>query len=450
MNNSKGLSIFQIGIFIACAAGIVFAILIFSGKIPIGETTTTQTLKGNIAIWGTLPGDSVRAMTDQLHQTYKDVNFSYSQKKPETFQLDLVNALASGVGPDLVFISPAEVIQNKDRLLEIPYTSLPQATFQNAFTDQGSLFLTSTGVLGLPFVVDPLVMFYNRDLVAGSFTVNPPKTWDELVALNKKVTVKDDAGKLVTETAALGTFDNITHAKEIIAALILQTGNKIVAWDPYTKKYVSKFSQADNAGNSGVANALSFYTAFANVNDADRYSWNGSLPMDKDQFIAGKLATYFGYASELEGIRQKNPNLNFEVSVFPQRSQGSLKATYGKMTALAVIKVSKNIPLAVAMAQQITGKDPVTQYLAYETTVIPARRDMVTLDSEDAHKTLFNKSAIIAQGFLDPDQVQTTALFKKFIDQINSGIAQPSAILSPGDSLLSGILQKAQRDVTAQ
>jgi ABC-type glycerol-3-phosphate transport system substrate-binding protein len=124
MNNSKGLSMFQIGIFIACAAGIVFAILIFSGKIPLGETKTTQTLKGSVVIWGTLPGDSVRAMTDQIRQTYKEVNFSYSQKKPETFQLDLVNALASGVGPDLVFISPAEVIQNKDRLLEIPYASL--------------------------------------------------------------------------------------------------------------------------------------------------------------------------------------------------------------------------------------------------------------------------------------------------------------------------------------
>jgi hypothetical protein len=63
MNNSKGLSMFQIGIFIACAAGIVFAILIFSGKIPLGETKTTQTLKGSVVIWGTLPGDSVRAMT---------------------------------------------------------------------------------------------------------------------------------------------------------------------------------------------------------------------------------------------------------------------------------------------------------------------------------------------------------------------------------------------------
>ena len=63
---------------------------------------------------------------------------------------------------------------------------------------------------------------------------------------------------------------------------------------------------------------------------------------------------------------------------------------------------------------------------------------------------MFNKSAIIAQGLLDPDQLQTTALFKKFIDQLNAGIGQAAAILSPGDSLLSGILQKAQRDITVQ
>jgi ABC-type glycerol-3-phosphate transport system substrate-binding protein len=449
MNNSKGPSVFQIGVIIACVAGVVFSLLIFSGKIPVGDSSAATTLKGSVAIWGTLSGDAVRAMTDQLHQTYKDVNFSYVEKTPASFQPDLVNALASGSGPDLIFVSPSDIIQNKDRLLEIPYASLPQASFQGAFIDQGNLFLTSTGVLALPFVVDPLVMYYNRDLLSGSFTVNPPQTWDDVVALNKKITAKDDAGKLTTETVALGTFDNITNAKDIISAMIFQTGNKIVAWDPLNKKYASQFSQPDASGNSGVAKALTFYTAFSNVNDADHYSWNGSLPKDKSQFIAGKLAIYFGYASELGGIRQLNPNLNFDVSIFPQRSTGNLKATYGKMVGLAVVKVSKNSTLALAMAQQLVAKDNVATYRTLESTSTPARRDMLAQATDDAHQTLFYKSAIISQGLLDPDPNQTTPLFKKFIDQINAGIAQPNAILSPGDSLMSSILGKIQRDTSS-
>lgn len=445
--DKKGFSAFQIGVFVACAAGIILALLIFSGKIPLGEKNAAQTLSGNLLIWGTLSGDAMRSTTDQLRQVYKEVNISYIEKSPATFQNELVNALASGKGPDMVVITPSEVIQNKDRIFEIPYTSFPQAAFQRTFIDQGSLFLTSTGVLAFPYVIDPLVMYYNRDLLTSSFTVSPPKTWDEVIALNKKVTVKNDAGALATQTVALGTFDNITHAKSILSALIFQTGNKIVAWDPFTKKYISQFSQADSNGTSGVVNALTFYTAFANVNDQDRYSWNGSLPKDKDQFIAGRLATYFGYASELEGIRLRNPNLNFDVSVFPQRTNGTVKATYGELHGLAIMKVSPNVNLAIAMAQQLISKDAIANYLSFDRTVISARRDMVSVDSGDAYKTLFNKSAIIAQGLLDPDPAQTTALFKRFIDQINSGVAVPSAILSPGDSLLSGILSRAQRDV---
>lgn len=445
-----GFSVFQIGVFIACAVGIILAMLIFSGKIPIGEDSADQTLKGRLTIWGTLSGDAVRSTTDQLRQVYKEVNISYIQKPDATFQADLVNALASGKGPDMVIITPAEVIQNKDRILEIPYQSFPQAAFQGTFIDQGSLFLTSTGVLAFPYVIDPLVMYYNRDLLTSSFTVSAPKTWDELITLNKKVTVKDDAGKITTQTAALGTFDNITHAKEIVSAMIFQTGNKIVAWDPFTKKYISKFSQADAGGTSGVSNALGFYTSFANANDQDRYSWNGSLPKDKDQFIAGRLATYFGFSSELEGIRLLNPNLNFDIALFPQRSTGDVKATYGKLYGLAIMKVSPNVNLAIAMAQQMISQPNLSIYLSFDRSVISARRDMVSVDSADGHKTLFNRSAIIAQGLLDPDPTQTTALFKRFIDQINSGIATPSAILSPGDSLLSSILGRAQRESVTQ
>lgn len=448
--NSKGFSGFQIGVFIACAVGIIFGLLIFSGKIPLGEEKTNQTISGSLTIWGTLPGDSVRAMTDQLRQVYKEVNFSYVQKTPNTFQNDLVNALASGSGPDMIFVNPSDIITNKDRLFEIPYASLPQSTFQNTFIDQGNLFLTGTGVLALPFINDPLVMYYNRDLLAASFTVNPPRTWDDIIALNKKITVKDDAGRLITQTVALGTFDNITYAKEILATMIFQTGNKLVAWDEFSKKYVSQFLQTDSAGNSGVANALGFYTAFSNSNDADRYSWNGSLPKDIDQFVAGKLAIYFGFASELQTIRLKNPNLNFEIALMPQRSQGTLKATYGKMYGLAIMKVSKNLQLATTLAPVITGKEAFTTYRMVSPTAIPARRDLVIDTSPDARETLFRNSVIIGQGFLDPDAPATTSLFKRFIDQINSGSANPGSIMSPGESLFSGILAKAQRQVTAQ
>ena len=51
MNNSKGFSAFQIGVFVTCVIGAVLGLLIFSGKIPVGDSSTTQDLKGRLVIW---------------------------------------------------------------------------------------------------------------------------------------------------------------------------------------------------------------------------------------------------------------------------------------------------------------------------------------------------------------------------------------------------------------
>ena len=287
-------------------------------------------------------------------------------------------------------------------------------------------------------------------MLTSSFTVTAPKTWDDVIALNQKITQKDNGGKLSTETTALGTYDNITNAKSIISALIFQTGNPIVKFDQSQNQYLSTFALSDTNGSSGVANAVTFYTDFANAADANHYSWNASLANDKQQFIAGNLALYFGYASELAGIRQLNPNLNFDIAMFPQRANGSTKATYGKMEAITILKSSPNIALDVAVSEALAGKPAVTAYLTGDPTVTPARTDMLSgTTTSDARQTIIYNSAIIAHGWLDPAPDRTSALFGTYIRQINAGTAQPDAILAPVDSLLTSILSKIQTQAPA-
>lgn len=448
----KNLSIFQIVIYVLCVIGIIFAVLLFSGKIPSWKKGSSQSeVAGAVIIWGTLPEDAVTAMKDTLRTTYKNVEVSYFQKSPASFQAEFVDALASGTGPDLVIITPADLIQDSNKLFPVPYASLPDATFRGAFVDQASLFLGNEGVLAFPLLIDPMVMYYNRDMLTSSFVVTPPSTWDDVVNLNKTLTQKDEAGRLTTETVALGTFDNITHAKDLISMIIFQAGNKIVDLDPASKKYVSVFGESNPDGSSSVASAVGFYTSFANPGDADRYSWNPSLPKDKSQFIAGNLALYFGYASELSGIRQRNPNLNFDVALMPQRSKSSVKITYGTMHGIAVTKSSKNISVALLVAQALAGKEAVTAYMNMDKTFVPARRDMLAdAPKDDARQALFYNSAIISRGWLDPDANATSALFKRSIDQINAGTIVPGGIISPMNSLLQSTLQRLQKSPDVQ
>jgi ABC-type glycerol-3-phosphate transport system substrate-binding protein len=293
--------------------------------------------------------------------------------------------------------------------------------------------------------VNPMVMFYNRDMLTSSFTVKPPQTWDEVIELNKKVTKQNDAGLLTTQTVALGAFDNIMHAKELIAMLIFQAGNPIVIWDDLSKKYMSVFGESSQDGANPAESALMFYTNFANPVDKDRYSWNATLPNNRDQFIAGKLAIYFGYASEAEGIRLRNPNLNFQMAMMPQRSNVPTKVTYGDLLGMSVMKMSQNPQLAVIVMQTLASQASLDVILAENQSYAPARLDMLGGSQQNGLQTLVYNSAIISKSFLDPDAKQTTAFFKKMIDQINAGLAQPNDVVGSGNALLTSILNAIQK-----
>jgi len=69
----------------------------------------------------------------------------YVQKSPETFDRDLLEALASGAGPDMFFLPDNLVFQYTNKIFTIPYGSFPLTTFKNTFAGAGEVFLTSKG-----------------------------------------------------------------------------------------------------------------------------------------------------------------------------------------------------------------------------------------------------------------------------------------------------------------
>lgn len=436
----KNTSPLQIGIFIACGIGVILAVLIFSDKLPIGKKSA-QTVSGSVTMWGTLPYTAFKAAAEPLAKTYKDITFQYVQKNPATFQSDLVNALASGVGPDLITLTPADVMVNLPRITQIPYTSLPQSTYLGTFTPQAAQFLTESGTTALPFVVDPLVLYFNKDLFTSAFALSAPKTWDEVANLNAVMTKRDEAGLLTQQTIALGAFDNISHAKEIIAALAFQAGNPIVTWDTDQKKYRSTVIEGEQG--SSFARALEFYTSFAN-SSSSHYTWSPKLPMDRDQFIAGKLGMYIGYASELAAIRAKNPNLNFDIALLPQRSATATKSTYGALTGIAIVKMTKNPAASLAIAQELVKQPIIATYIAATPGFAPARRDMLGTQESDARTTIIYNSAIIARSWIDPDALQTKSILRKAVGDINAGSTTAESVISGIESLFGALLDKVQ------
>ncbi|MCD5396682.1 MAG: hypothetical protein LRZ98_00730 [Candidatus Pacebacteria bacterium] len=55
------------------------------------------------------------------------------------------------------------------------------------------------------------------------------------------------------------------------------------------------------------------------------------MPNSRDVFLSGKLATYFGFSSELRGLRLKNPNLNFDIAMVPNPKKKEKKQVFARV-----------------------------------------------------------------------------------------------------------------------
>jgi hypothetical protein len=76
----------------------------------------------------------------------KYINVTYVEKATTDFDTDFVQALADGVGPDVVILRDDSFYKNRNRLLVIPYTSYSERTFKDTFTQETEMFLSPNGV----------------------------------------------------------------------------------------------------------------------------------------------------------------------------------------------------------------------------------------------------------------------------------------------------------------
>ena len=404
---------FKIIILVIFIAAALFGILVFSGMIPIGKNNGSGSL-GTVVLWGTASNEAVSPIIEDFNRVNTTFTLKYVQKFPETFDHDLLEALASGTGPDLFFLTDDLIFKYSNKIYTIPYSSFPLASFKNTFAGAGEIFLTSNGLLAFPISIDPMMMYYNRSILDANSVVYPPTYWDEFNNLVPTLNKKSDSGQITQSTVAMGQFSNITHAKEILSTLFMQTGNPIVS--EQNGAYYSMLGQNDTDNNLG--DTLKFYTNFADPSQS-LYSWNKSFPESMDSFSAEKLAIYFGYASELQSLVSKNPNENFMVAPMPQIKNSTFKLTYGKVSGIAISSFSKNFNTAFTAASLMATGDFAGKF-ADATFVAPARRDLLAAKKTDSFYPLFYSSALFARSWLDPSSSDTDNIFRVMVDGVLS------------------------------
>jgi ABC-type glycerol-3-phosphate transport system substrate-binding protein len=385
---------FKIIVYAVCVLGMLAGVAAFALYKGSSSTTTLAP----ITVWGTFPAGIFNDYVAKINNTLgQSISVKYVQESSASFSQDFVAALARGNGPDAILIPADIILPQEDKLALIPYTALSQRTFMDSYIQEASIYISANGILALPFSVDPLVMYWNRDTFDAAGFATYPRFWDEFAAISKKLTIKDQNGNIRKSAIALGEFSNINNAREILGTFLMQLGNPVTKTGQDGEVVTTlKLSATPNP-----TSALKFFTQFADPSDPN-YSWNRSLPDAKAAFLSGMLATYFGFASELSDIRAKNQNLNFDAAPLPQLRVNGQKATYAKMYGLSLVRTSANLNSA-------------SMYLP------SVRREVIAQGSADPYVAIFEQAALVGNTWLDADPEQSRQIMGEMVQGITSG-----------------------------
>lgn len=430
-------SSFQLILLSAFIFVFIIAIIAFS-RSANGNNTSGTTPQGTVRIWGTFPQETLDRLLSSINNTQSDYQVEYQEIGKDTFVLSFIRALADNSPPDLLFVDSDIYAQVRDKLYTVPYASLTLREYQSTYIDASSLFLEKEGISALPVAVDPLVLYYNKDLLAGQNYLIPPTTWGGLVQAIPRFLRRDANRSIVQNAIALGETTNIPHYKKILSVLFLQSGVPLIQKNTEGQLFANLGTEAVvDDGIPPGEEVLSFYTSFANTADA-HYNWARSLPGADEFFLSGASAFYIAPASELFSLRERNPNLNFDIAPLFQVDEAVRPATYGTLYGISAVAETTNLITAYAVMNQM-ATDTFTSELANALTLAPVRRSLLLQAQEDPYRAIVYQIAPNTFSWADINPESTNTAFIEAITGILRGSLTVGGALGQLQSALGRI-----------
>ena len=397
---------------------------------------------GTVVIWGVLPQDDMEALLVAIGQTNTSIkNVSYVQKDQAALSSDVASAIATGASPDLVLASQEELRALAKFLNPIPLGTLSPSAFTNTFIDGARVFTAPGGYYGVPFLVDPLVLFYNHAILASDGIAKPPENWEALTGLVPNVAILTPTRQIERALIALGTYRNVAHARGILASLFLQTGTPLSSYSEQGTLSADLGVTAESGTPPGEA-VVGFYTQFADPSKIS-YTWNASLPDSRQMFLLSDSALYIGYVSEARYLRSASPNLNFNVALLPQPATARVKNAYGLIYSFMIPRGAKNGSGAYRVAALLSNS--AEQRIASSLTgLAPANLSVLGAAGGpvDPVAAVAYAEALYTHGWLSPTPADTDAVFSGMIDDVMSGRLTLEAALGSAERALSALLQQ--------
>lgn len=286
-------------------------------------------------------------------------------------------------------------------------------------------------VWGLPYSIDTLALFYNKDILNNAFIVEPAQTWNDLVRQSSKLTLLDNQNNILQSAIALGLSSNIKHYYEILSLLMLQNGATMISADG--KKIT--FNASTETESFG-GRALEFYSTFADF-DKETYSWNPAQPESRDSFSGGKSAYYLGTLADKKEI-DKAPGLNYNLApMLHINSDGTdrvlnvagnpIQINFGQFTIHTVAKKSAAPQEAWDLVQYIAQEKMNRRYVGQTGRISPLRNVLKSQATSPELEIWANQALTAKNWYTGRDEEAVKKYFAEMIDAValeNQSVSQ--------------------------
>ena len=384
---------------------------------PAAAGTSGSSQRTVLNFWDPfISAQDIQPLITEYQQKHPNVQIVFTAKDETTYQDDLINALASGTGPDIFAINNSWLPQYLDKVTPATSTIISYTTYKNSFVDVAVRdFTLNQKVYAVPLSVDSLALYYNKDVLGSAGIATPPKTWDELSADVQKIKRADQTGYFTLSGLAVGTNANVNRAVDILYLFMLQQGTVPFSSDGSRPSFADSATQNGKNINPGLL-GLNYYTSFANP-ASPNYNWNTRSDYSIDAFANGRAAFLISYSYTAASIKQKNPNLNFDVSAMPQPDLSQPAVNFANYWGEAVSKQSKAPNTSWDFLNFISSKSSLDQYYAKD-KMPSSRLDLISLQVQDPDIGVFANGNLTAKSFYKPDQVKMDDIFGQAIDNV--------------------------------
>jgi multiple sugar transport system substrate-binding protein len=430
-----------------------------------------------LEVWGLFDDSDVmqKAISEYQKRNPRVREIVYKKLTVDSYENELMEALATGAGPDIFLIHNTWLPKHKEKLAPAPADNLssdqsPVLTpkqVQDNFPDVVSAdFVSDEKVYALPLSVDSLALYYNKDLLNQAGISTPPAIWLDFDDAVKKISRVDSFGNINLAGAAMGMSSDasagtgkINRATDILTLLMMQSGANMI--DSQTGQAAfANFTKATYGGElSPGESALAYYTKFSNPTAAE-YTWNSLQHNSKDSFVEGKTAMMLNYSWLVPQIQTKAPKLSFGIAKVPQnkdKSGNGLDIDFANYWGYAVSKnkapnqgfaaeaqqnkrtyatdeqriaeawkfvryltmppaASAGLPVAPSGDKSVNF-DPAAEYVANQAKPA-ARRDLIEKQKSNILLSPFAQGNLIAKSWPQPDNLAVERIFDDMIDDV--------------------------------